>query len=130
MASELRVNTLKDASGNNSIGMSYVAEGSSKMWINFNGTGTIAARDSFNFTSLTDNGTGDYSITIANNMSNANYAHAGSSGGQNSTSNGAFYSYDQATSRTTTLFRTVMFDVNGTVNDTPIVECNVHGDLA
>ena len=31
MASELRVNTLKDASGNNSVGMSFVAEGSVKM---------------------------------------------------------------------------------------------------
>ena len=130
MASELRVNTLKDASGNNSIGMSYVAEGSSKMWINFNGTGTIAARDSFNFTSLTDNGTGDYSVTIADNMSNANYAHTGSSGGQNSTSNGAVYAYDQQTARTTTLFRVLMFDVNGTVNDTPNIDISVHGDLA
>ena len=33
MASELRVNTLKDASGNNSVGMSYVAEGSAKQWV-------------------------------------------------------------------------------------------------
>ena len=46
MASELRVNTLKDASGNNSIATSFVAQGSAKAWVNFNGTGTIAARDS------------------------------------------------------------------------------------
>ena len=56
MASELRVNTLKDASGNNSIGVSTVAQGSTReSWVNFDGTGTIAARDSFNFSSLTDN---------------------------------------------------------------------------
>ena len=130
MASELRVNTLKDASGNNSIATSFVAGGSAKMWINFNGTGTIAARDSFNFTSLTDNGTGDHTITIADNMSNANYAHTGSSGGQNGTSNGNVYAYDQQTARTTTLFRIATFDVNGTFNDAPINECNVNGDLA
>lgn len=105
-------------------------QGLTKCWVNFNGTGTIAARDSFNFTSLTDNGTGDTTITIANNMNNANYAHAGSSGGQNSTSNGSFYSYDQQTARTTTLFRTITFDTNGVFNDAPINECNVNGDLA
>ena len=38
MASELRVNTLKDASGNNSIATSFVAGGSAKSWSNFNGT--------------------------------------------------------------------------------------------
>jgi len=130
MASELRVNTLKDASGNNSIALSFVAEGSAKMWVNFNGTGTIAARDSFNFTSLTDNGTGDYSVTIADNMSNANYAHTGSSGGANGTSNGNAYAYDQSTARTTTLFRIATFDVNGTFNDTPNIDISVHGDLA
>ena len=57
MASELRVNTLKDASGNNSVGMSFVANGSAKAWLNLNGTGTIAARDSRNFSSHSDGGT-------------------------------------------------------------------------
>ena len=42
MASELRVNTLKDASGNNSVATSTVAQGSAKGWIDFNGTATFA----------------------------------------------------------------------------------------
>ena len=50
-----------------------IAQGVAKSWINFNGTGTIAIRDSFNNTSITDDGTGSYTITIANNMGNANY---------------------------------------------------------
>jgi hypothetical protein len=37
----------------------------SHAWINFNGTGTVAIRTSFNVSSLTDNGTGDYTITFA-----------------------------------------------------------------
>jgi hypothetical protein len=49
-------------------------QGVAKAWVNFNGTGTIAARDSFNVTSLTDNGTGDYTVTYSNSMSNGNYA--------------------------------------------------------
>ena len=72
MASELRVDTLKDASGNNSIGLSYVAEGSAKQWCNFVGSSTTV-NDSFNTASVTDNGTGDFSPQITNDMSNANY---------------------------------------------------------
>ena len=74
MASELRVNTLKDASGNNSVAMQYVAEGSAKSWCNFNGESTIAVRDSLNVTSLTDDGTGDYRTNFSSSMSNANFS--------------------------------------------------------
>ena len=73
MASILRVNTLTDASSNNSTAMSTINQGTAKAWVNFNGQGTIAARDSFNVASLTDNGDGDYTITFSNNMGNANY---------------------------------------------------------
>ena len=74
MASELRVNTLKDAAGANSVAMEYVAGGSAKAWVNFNGTGTIASRDSFNVTSLDDNGTGNYDVNFTNAMGNADFS--------------------------------------------------------
>ncbi len=57
-----------------SLDTQYVVNGSAKAWINFNGQGTPAARDSFNYSSLTDNSTGNYTFGIANDMSNANYA--------------------------------------------------------
>ena len=47
--------------------------GVAKAWVNFNGVGTIAIRDSFNVSSLTDNGTGDYTINLTTAMANANY---------------------------------------------------------
>ena len=82
MASILKVNTLTGVTAAGTIAVT--AEGGStttnlqqglcKAWINFNGGGTIAIRDSFNITSITDNGTGDYDVTIANDMANANYA--------------------------------------------------------
>ena len=87
MASELRVNTLKDASGNNSIATSFVAGGSSKAWTNFNGSGTIATRDSFNVASLTDQATGQYDINFTSNMGNANHCPTGESNGYNTTDN-------------------------------------------
>ena len=45
-----------------------------KAWVNFNGTGTVAIRDSFNVSSITDVGTGQYGVNIQNAMANANYA--------------------------------------------------------
>ena len=45
-----------------------------KAWVNFNGTGTPAIRASFNVTSITDNGTGDYTVNFTNALSDANYA--------------------------------------------------------
>ena len=48
--------------------------GLTKAWVNLNGTGTIAIRDSLNVTSCSDDGTGQYTVTIANNMANTNYA--------------------------------------------------------
>jgi len=84
MASELRVNTLKDANGNNSIATSTVAEGSAKAWVNFDGTavnGTVdltGVRDSFNISAIVDNNTGDYRIDINANMNSTDYVVSGS----------------------------------------------------
>jgi len=72
MASELRVDTLKDAAGNNSVGMAYVAEGSAKQWSNFVGS-SASVNDSHNTSSVTDNGTGDFSPQLSSSMGNANY---------------------------------------------------------
>jgi hypothetical protein len=74
MASELRVNTLKDAAGNNSIATSFVANGSSKAWVDFNGTGTVAILDSLNTSSITDSATGRYRHVFSSALNTANYA--------------------------------------------------------
>ena len=62
MASILRVNTITDASSNNSIATSFVAGGSTKAWTHLNGTGTIAIQDSFNTSSATDRNTGSLGL--------------------------------------------------------------------
>ena len=51
-----------------------------KAWINLNGTGTIATRDSFNSSSITDNGTGEYIDNFTNSMANTTYSASGESG--------------------------------------------------
>ena len=60
--------------GTDTVATGYVINGSAKFWVNFNGSGTVVIRDSFNMSSLTDNGTGDYSGNFASNMSATTYS--------------------------------------------------------
>ena len=68
-----------DASGNflmnSGYGSAAVAYGC-RAWVNFDGTGTVAIRASGNVSSITDNGTGDYTVNFTNAMPDANYAAA------------------------------------------------------
>jgi len=125
MASELRVNTLKDASGNNSVALSTVAEGSAKAWAHFDGTASSDhLNDSFNFSSVTDNSTGNYNPNLTNNMSSVSYSCAGSSN-MTSSNRGAF----RALTYTTSTVNIVIYG-NGSVVDASDVSVNFHGDLA
>ena len=45
-----------------------------RAWVNFNGTGVVAIRASGNVTSITDNGTGEYTVNFTTAMSDANYS--------------------------------------------------------
>ena len=47
---------------------------SARAWVNFNGTGTVAIRDSGNVSSITDNGTGDYTVNFTTALADVNYA--------------------------------------------------------
>jgi hypothetical protein len=56
-----------------------------RAWVNFNGTGTVAIRASFNVSSITDLGTGRYTVNFTNAISDTNYSVALSVGGDNGT---------------------------------------------
>lgn len=61
---------------NSGYGSDAVAYGC-RAWVNFNGTGTVAIRASGNVSSITDNGTGDYTVNFTTAMPDANYALSG-----------------------------------------------------
>ena len=67
--STLRVNTLQTQAG--------VEVYTAKAWVNFNGTGTVAIRAAGNVSSITDNGTGNYTVNFTTAMPDANYAVSG-----------------------------------------------------
>jgi hypothetical protein len=72
MAGALTISTLNNDTGvlATQNGMTGIA----KAWVNFDGTGTPSIRGSFNVSSITDNGTGDYTVNFTTAMPNANYA--------------------------------------------------------
>jgi len=126
--STIRVDNFGPSAG----GTTYSARGIAKAWVNFNGTGTIAARDSENVSSLTDNGTGDYTVNIGNDMANANYLFLGA--GRAST-NGNARGVGSALSKTTAALRFDSVYVSslgavGTNIDDSEVDAAVFGDLA
>ena len=51
-----------------------VGGGGAKVWVNFNGTGTVSIRADYNVSSITDNGSGNYTINFSSSLSDANYA--------------------------------------------------------
>ena len=79
MAGRITVSTLNDDTGvlATQNGMTAIC----KSWVDFNGTGTVAIRSSFNVSSITDNGTGDYTVNFTTAMPNANYAAIGNATG-------------------------------------------------
>ena len=118
--------------GTLSIPTTYVTNGSAKAWVNFNGTGTIAIRDSLNVSSLTDVGTGNYGQTFTSAFANANF-NAVLGAGTTSTGASDFHyaCADYSVPRTTTAFRFYYFGAGGaTFSDTKNVDTTMNGDLA
>jgi len=93
MTSQLNVDTIVDKAGSGGTNVkigntsTYVSDGGNvtqntvqsllKAWGNFDGSGTVGTNDSFNMDSLTDNGTGNYTVNITNDLANANGCMSG-----------------------------------------------------
>ncbi len=83
--SNLRLTSISNQGGTASVPSASVPSdtvinGTAKAWVNFNGNNTISIRAAFNVSSITDNGTGDYTINFTNAMPDANYAVSWNSG--------------------------------------------------
>ena len=89
-------------------------------FVNFNGTGTVAIRKSKRISSITDNGTGDYTVNFSNPMPDANYAVFLS--GEALT-----FTFDSATARTVNLCRILFTNSAFVATDVPYVSVFVVG---
>ena len=139
MASELKVDKITgvatagsiDVTGEGGSTTTNLQQGLTKVWINFNdGSEADTVRDSFNVTTLTDRGTGLWTLTVTNNFVNIYYEGSGS----------AAYAWPDADARnrmvlngpnTTSEVYINVFDTSGsTENDPDYVGASNHGDLA
>ena len=88
--STLNVNTVQSSTSNPPIFKNSggdVAGTLCRAWVNFDGTNTVAIRDSYNVSSITDVGEGEYTINFTNALSNANYSWVGTCGAGTATTN-------------------------------------------
>ena len=138
MASELKVDKFTgvttagsiDVVGEGNSTTTNLQQGLAKVWINFEGDGTIAISDSFNVSGITDNTTGDYQIAINNDMSNATYSVTGS-GTHDAGSNTCYLAIDHDVPPTTsTVDVNAMNSGDSNRIDAELLCATIHGDLA
>jgi len=96
---------LKFNSGYGSVATAYGC----RAWVNFNGTGTVAIRASGNVSSITDNGTGDYTVNFTTAMVDANGSLVGITW-RNTTSTPDYSMQSQMYQSSTTTARVVCYD--------------------
>ena len=104
-----------------------IQQGLIKGWIRFDGSGTIAIDDSFNYASIADNGTGDYTATLSTAMGNVNYAPVAGAG---DVDYGAKIDLEHSATNTTTAMRLRTAGTNSGTGDTDLVAIHIAGDLA
>ena len=78
--STIKVTTLSTQDGAYSISSDTLTRAACRAWVNFDGTGTVAIRAQYNVSSITDHGTGDYTVNFTTAMSDANYCFSGGAG--------------------------------------------------
>jgi hypothetical protein len=140
MASILKVDTITGVSTAGSIAVTgegnstttNLQQGLAKAWISYNMNSSSSIYDSLNFASLTDNGTGDATVTATNNLSNANFAQVDGTGDEGSQFNNSRALATATSGRKSTAG--TRFDTGGeSVNaayDFIENDILIHGDLA
>ncbi len=145
MTSQLNVDTIVDKAGSGGTNVkigntsTYVSDGGAttqntvqslaKSWCRWESQGTASVLDSFNHSSMTDNGTGDQSLTVASAMANTTYAHVGMAGG--TAGNQAVVMQQQAShAATTTVLRYQTTYANDNLYDWDCINTTLLGDLA
>ena len=111
-----------------SLDTQYVVNGSAKAWASWNGSGTVALTDSFGFSSILDNTTGDYTLTLSNAMNNDDYSITATS--QENRCIGVYYGVGTAVTTTTIRFSVNLTNGSYTPNDPSYAHMMAMGHLA
>jgi len=122
--STLKADTIQNTSGG---AATLTKQHAAKSWANFDGTGTIASRDSFNVASLTDLATGKYETNFTNNMDSGNFAIQLCS---DATSTNDAFNRSAAGSNNTAAKGHLRHYESNSLTNVELMISTVHGDLA
>ena len=141
MTSQLNVDTIVDKAGsggtnvkvaNNAVAVAEgggattnVVQGLLKAWANMQGSSTAAINDSFNVSGLTDNGTGNFTVSVANDLANANGVMSGYS-----VMDGLVYGESGQVSAAGSFRMRVVVGFNNSAMDPDDLHVMIAGDLA
>jgi hypothetical protein len=139
MTSVLNVDSIAAKDGTSPVALTK--QSAAKAWVNMNGSGTPAARDSLNLSSITDHASGEYSINMSSAFANINYSNTAS---QSSNTNAAERAYTfigmhqsggsgtAVVAPTTTVYRFLVSGGTtiGTNYDAVYIDVHTMGDLA
>jgi len=124
MTSLIKVDNIAPSAGGTEFSLT---RGVTKVWANFNGSGTVTIQNSENVSSITDNGTGDYSLNITSSFDYATYVTGGSAG-----PNSVDYTQSdiRPMTKTASIFRFASVYGSSTRFDYSDISALVIGDLA
>ena len=123
--SDIRANTISDAAGTGPIDL--YKQSAAKTWVNMQGSGTIAVRDSLNIASVTDIGSGNYRYYYTSSFAAPNYSVVG---GGNANNNQSVAMPQEGQAVLVGSVSVVFLINNGNSGDAPTACAQMHGDLA
>jgi len=126
--SEIRATTISDAAGTGPI--TLTKQSAAKAWVNYDMRSTAAIQNSNNISSLTDQGTGDATLTFTASFNYNTYGVGAISGRQGGASNCFNRANDNATTPSASALRLIAVGDNGTAYDVQTNGAIFHGDLA
>ena len=130
--STLKVNTIQNVSGASSSTPEQIEQGRAKAWVAFDGTtntgGNCTMYDSFNVSSVADNGTGAYTVNFSTAMANANYCAQVSAGNNAQNSLGAWNTIYDDTTTLAGSCRLAIYSNTGSSQDNDQVFFVAYGD--
>ena len=137
-ASEIAIDKLKGVTaagsmlvvGEGGTNTTNLQQGLAKVWVQFDGTASgAAARDSFNVSGMTDNGTGDHTVTFNTDMAGtSNYSASGNAGQFSGASSNDVYCFHKNVAAGSLGVQVIRS--TGSLIDQTFINCIIHGDLA
>lgn len=126
----VKANSVAKVDGSQETTLDDLFSGRAKAWVNFNGTGAVAVRDSLNVASITDNGTASYTVILSSAFATSNHSvNTGGSRDNDGTDLGRCAVEPNVTAADRFALYTGVFSTANVPEDFTLVCASAHGDF-